>query len=75
MIWGHRSTQIYAQGYTYIRAGSRVYSLRLMRMDVQRVATGRGGVKEWSDEIGCLRGGMKKKIYELRVCFHFLPDF
>ena len=39
-----------------------------------RVATGYVGVKERSDEVGCLRGGMKK-IYELRVCFHFLLDF
>ena len=73
-VYTLRLTRIYAQGYTYIRSGLRVYSLRVTRMVDQRVATGRVGVKVRSDEIGCLRGGMKK-IYELRVCFHFLPDF
>lgn len=74
MIRGHRSKHIFARAYTYIRAGLRVYTCRVTRMVDQCVGTGRVGVKERSDEIGCLRGGMKK-IYELRVCFHFLPDF
>ena len=71
-------TRIYAQGYTYIRSGLHVYTLRLTHIyaqayayiragvregSFQRVATGRVGVKEWSDEIGCLKGGMKK-LYE-----------
>ena len=67
-------THIYAKGYTYIRAGLHIYTCRVTRLVDLRVATGRVGVKVRSDEIGCLRGGMKK-IYELRVCFHFLLDF
>ena len=72
-----RVARIYAQGYTYIRSGLHEYTLRLTRIyaqayayiragvregSFQRVATGRVGVKEWSDEIGCLKGGMKKNI-------------
>ena len=60
-IYTLRVTRIYVQGHAYIRSGLRVYSLRLTRMVDQRVATGCVGVKVRSDEIGCLRGGMKKK--------------
>lgn len=41
----HRSTHIYAQAYTYIRSGLCVYTCRVTRMVVQRVATGRLGGK------------------------------
>ena len=72
-----RVARIYAQGCTYIRSGLHVYTLRVTRIyaqafayiragvregSFQRVATGRVGVKEWSDEIGCLKGGIKKYI-------------
>ena len=54
-VYTCRVTPIYAQGYTYIRSGLRVWSICVLRLVVW-------GVKVRSDEVGCLRGGMKKNI-------------